>query len=83
MGVHDCLVKGIMRADMDMRRTLFGQVVLSGGSTLFPGFGDRLLNEVSAPVFGNPPGRIREACFIGMARVQSSERIRGFVGSCG
>ena len=49
LGVHDCLVKGIMRADMDMRRTLFGQVVLSGGSTLFPGFGDRLLNEVKAP----------------------------------
>lgn len=48
MGVHDCLLKGIMRADMDMRRTLFGQVVLSGGSTLFPGFGDRLLNEVSS-----------------------------------
>lgn len=48
MGVHDCLLKGIMRTDMDMRRTLFGQVVLSGGSTLFPGFGDRLLNEVSA-----------------------------------
>jgi len=46
MGVHDCLLKGIMRTDMDMRRTLFGQVVLSGGSTLFPGFGDRLLNEV-------------------------------------
>lgn len=46
MGVNDCLVKGIMRTDMDMRRTLFGQVVLSGGSTLFPGFGDRLLNEV-------------------------------------
>ncbi|CAN0041469.1 unnamed protein product [Pylaiella littoralis] len=46
MGVHDCLLKGIMRTDMDMRRTLFGQVVLSGGTTLFPGFGDRLLNEV-------------------------------------
>lgn len=46
MGVQDCLLKGIMRTDMDMRRTLFGQVVLSGGSTLFPGFGDRLLNEV-------------------------------------
>ncbi|CAM9263192.1 unnamed protein product [Discosporangium mesarthrocarpum] len=46
MGVHECLVRGIMRADMDMRRVLFGQIVLSGGSTLFPGFGDRLLNEV-------------------------------------
>lgn len=45
-GVHDCLVKSIMRSDMDLRRTLFSQIVLSGGSTLFRGFGDRILNEV-------------------------------------
>ena len=45
-GVHDCLVKSVMRADMDLRRVLFSQMVLSGGSTMFPGFGDRLLNEV-------------------------------------
>ena len=45
-GVHDTLVKSVMRADLDLRRVLFGQMVLSGGSTLFPGFGDRLLNEV-------------------------------------
>lgn len=55
MGVQDCLLKGIMRTDMDMRRTLFGQVVLSGGSTLFPGFGDRLLNEVGG-------GRVAVIC---------------------
>jgi len=45
-GIHDCLVKSIMRADLDLRKVLFSQMVLSGGSTLFPGFGDRLLNEV-------------------------------------
>lgn len=45
-GVHDCLVKSVMRADLDLRRVLFSQMILSGGSTLFPGFGDRLLNEV-------------------------------------
>lgn len=46
LGVHDCLVTAVMRSDMDMRRTLFSQVVLSGGSTCFTGFGDRLLSEV-------------------------------------
>lgn len=35
-----------MRSDLDLRRTLFSQIVLSGGSTLFPGFGDRLLVEI-------------------------------------
>lgn len=45
-GVHDCLVTSIMQTDMDLRKTLFSQIVLAGGSTMFPGFGDRLLNEV-------------------------------------
>ncbi|TYZ64626.1 hypothetical protein PybrP1_004709 [[Pythium] brassicae (nom. inval.)] len=45
-GVQDCLVQAIMKSDMDLRKTLFSQIILSGGSTLFPGFGDRLLAEV-------------------------------------
>ena len=45
-GVHDSLVKSIMKADIDIRKVLFSQIVLSGGSTLFKGFGDRLLNEL-------------------------------------
>lgn len=45
-GIHDCLVKSVMKTDMDLRRILFGQMVLAGGTTLFHGFGDRLLNEV-------------------------------------
>lgn len=31
---------------MDLRKTLFSQIVLAGGSTMFRGFGDRLLHEV-------------------------------------
>jgi centractin len=31
---------------MDLRKQLFQNVVLSGGSTLFKGFGDRLLGEL-------------------------------------
>ncbi len=31
---------------MDLRKSLFGNIVLSGGSTLTKGFGDRLLHEV-------------------------------------
>jgi centractin len=45
-GIHDSIVNAIMRSDMDLRAKLFGQIVLSGGSTLFKGFGERLLNEV-------------------------------------
>lgn len=45
-GVADVLVDSIMKSDIDLRSTLFSQVVLAGGSTLFPGFGDRMLYEV-------------------------------------
>uniref|UniRef100_A0A0G4ICP1 Actin n=1 Tax=Chromera velia CCMP2878 TaxID=1169474 RepID=A0A0G4ICP1_9ALVE len=50
-GIHDLLVTSIGRADLDLRKTLYSQIVLSGGSTMFTGFGDRLLHEVrkSAP----------------------------------
>jgi centractin len=45
-GIHELLSYCIGRADLDLRMTLFSQIVLSGGSTMFTGFGDRLLNEV-------------------------------------
>jgi len=44
-GVHRCLVDSIHQSDLDLRKTLFGHIVLAGGSTKFNGFGDRLLNE--------------------------------------
>ena len=45
-GVHQIVVDAINRTDMDLRKNLFGNIVLSGGSTLTKGFGDRLLHEV-------------------------------------
>jgi len=45
-GLHDVLVYSIMKSDMDLRKVLYQNIVLSGGSTLFKGFGDRLLSEV-------------------------------------
>eukprot|EP00920_Eleutheroschizon_duboscqi_P041931 GHVT01100607.1.p1 GENE.GHVT01100607.1~~GHVT01100607.1.p1 ORF type:complete len:306 (+),score=35.47 GHVT01100607.1:364-1281(+) len=46
LGLHELLVSAIQRADLDLRRELFASIVLAGGSTLFKGFGDRLLNEI-------------------------------------
>lgn len=45
-GLHHVLCFCIQKCDMDLRRTLYQNIVLSGGSTLFKGFGDRLLSEV-------------------------------------
>lgn len=47
-GVHEMIVDSVMRADMDLRADLFSNIVLSGGSTLFKGFGDRLVNEMKS-----------------------------------
>ena len=46
--IHDVLLTSILQSDMDLRSTLFSNIVLSGGSTLLPGLGDRLLYEVRA-----------------------------------
>lgn len=46
VGVHQTLVNAINKCDIDVRRTLFSEIVLAGGTTLFTGFGDRLLSEV-------------------------------------
>jgi len=45
-GIHQVVVDSINRADLDLRKNLFANIVLSGGSTLCSGFGDRLLSEV-------------------------------------
>jgi centractin len=45
-GIHEVLVYSITKSDLDLRKVLYQNIVLSGGSTLFKGFGERLLHEV-------------------------------------
>ena len=40
------VVDSINRVDLDLRQALFSNIILSGGTTLTKGFGDRLLSEV-------------------------------------
>lgn len=44
--MHQIVVDSISRTDLDLRKDLYANIVLSGGSTLTKGFGDRLLTEV-------------------------------------
>jgi centractin len=48
MGIHECLISSIVSSDLDIRKKLFSSIYLAGGSTLFEGFGDRLLIEISS-----------------------------------
>ncbi|KAE9420770.1 hypothetical protein Angca_003978 [Angiostrongylus cantonensis] len=45
-GIAHLVNDAIRKCDMDVRKTLYGSIILSGGSTLFQGFGDRLLSEM-------------------------------------
>lgn len=45
-GLQTCVFKAIKKSDTDLRKTLFSNIVLSGGSTMFPGLGNRLYTEI-------------------------------------
>eukprot|EP01053_Blabericola_migrator_P009537 Blabericola_migrator_1__9536@NODE_518_length_7920_cov_188_180568_g396_i0_p3_GENE_NODE_518_length_7920_cov_188_180568_g396_i0NODE_518_length_7920_cov_188_180568_g396_i0_p3_ORF_typecomplete_len395_score52_44Actin/PF00022_19/1_9e108MreB_Mbl/PF06723_13/3_6e05MreB_Mbl/PF06723_13/2_9_NODE_518_length_7920_cov_188_180568_g396_i034784662 len=45
-GVHQLVGLSLARTDLDLRKELTSQIVLSGGSTMFSGFVDRLLSEL-------------------------------------
>ncbi|XP_048417180.1 actin-like isoform X6 [Stegostoma tigrinum] len=45
-GVHRLVYKSILKCDIDLRKYLHSNVLLSGGSTLFPGLDERLLKEL-------------------------------------
>jgi len=47
-GIHDCTFQTIMKCDVDIRRDLYANVVLSGGTTMFPGIAERMTKELTA-----------------------------------
>lgn len=47
-GIHQAIYDSIMKCDVDIRKNLYSNIVLSGGTTMFPGIAERLTKEVSA-----------------------------------
>ncbi|XP_061189472.1 actin-3, muscle-specific-like [Saccostrea echinata] len=47
-GIHEQIHNSIMGCDIDIRRDMYSNIVLSGGSTMFPGIKDRLAKELTA-----------------------------------
>jgi len=47
-GIHDCTFQTIMKCDVDIRRDLYANVVMSGGTTMFTGIGERMTKELTA-----------------------------------
>jgi len=47
-GIHDCTFQTIMKCDVDIRRDLYSNIVLSGGTTMFGGIAERMTKELTA-----------------------------------
>ena len=47
-GIHHICYDSIMKCDKDLHKDLFANIVLAGGSSLFPGLADRMKNELTA-----------------------------------
>ena len=41
-GIHETSYNSIMKRDIDIRKDLYANTVLSGGSTMYPGIADRM-----------------------------------------
>lgn len=64
VGVHEAVFQALLQCDQDAREELFANVVLAGGTTMFPGLAQRLTQELTtlAPLGMTarvvaPPGR--------------------------
>ena len=45
-GISEMIFKSIMSSDMNLRPLLFKSILLSGGTTMLPGFSTRVLNDI-------------------------------------
>ncbi|KJR83745.1 actin beta/gamma 1 [Sporothrix schenckii 1099-18] len=47
-GIHVTTFNSIMKCDVDVRKDLYGNIVMSGGTTMYPGLSDRMQKEITA-----------------------------------
>jgi actin-related protein len=47
-GIHELTFQSIMKCDVDVRKELYGNIVMSGGTTMFNGIAERVNKEITA-----------------------------------
>lgn len=47
-GIHETTYNSIMKCDVDIRKDLYANSVLSGGTTMYPGIADRMQKEITS-----------------------------------
>ncbi|KAG5577778.1 hypothetical protein H5410_057912 [Solanum commersonii] len=53
-GIHETTYNSIIKCDVDIRKDLYGNILLSGGTTMFP---DRMSKEITELALVAPPER--------------------------
>merc|ERR1712037_707820 len=56
-GIHETTYNSIMKCDVDIRKDLYANTVMSGGTTMYPGIADRMQRR--SPLLPHPPLRSR------------------------
>merc|ERR1712212_1029089 len=56
-GTHETVFNSIMKCDVDIRKDLYANTVMSGGTTMYPGIADRMQKEITP--LPHPPSRSR------------------------
>merc|ERR1719402_674190 len=46
-GSHETVYNSIMKCDVDIRKDLYANIVMSGGTTMYPGIADRMQKEIT------------------------------------
>merc|ERR1712026_123670 len=47
VGIHETTYDSIMKCDVDIRKDLYANTVMSGGTTMYPGIVDRMQKEIT------------------------------------
>ncbi|XP_036303585.1 actin-related protein T3 [Pipistrellus kuhlii] len=59
MGIDKMCYSSIMKCDKDLRNSLFSNIILAGGSTLFPNLDRRLVKDIAKLAPPNTPIQVR------------------------
>merc|ERR1711892_1287856 len=69
-GIHETTYNSIMKCDVDIRKDLYANTVMSGGTTMYPGIADRMQKEITALA----PSTIKDGIFHSLGGDDTDER---------
>lgn len=64
-GIHETTYNSIMKCDIDIRKDLYANNVMSGGTTMYPGIADRMQKEITALAPSTMKIKVDEASGVG------------------